>query len=313
MDRSSTKTQGLYPIRAASRLTRLSLDTLRAWERRYQAVEPQRRNGIRLYTAADIERLSLLREALDRGHSIGHATKLSDADLKSLLGAPVKEALVLEKRGEPRQPVPLAAVIAAIEGFSYAAADRELSRLSWLMTPRDMVHRIALPLMQLAGQRFHDQRMRVSQEHMLTQLLGNLMGGLMRIYTPESPAATILLATFSGDLHAFGLLAAAMLASSAGLGIIHLGPSVPLEEISYAAKRSNAGVVLVSVTGSDHVEQRKEQIQILSRKLSRDTELWLGVNPPEIAPQLISKKSAVQVITDFASLDLHLQRVGGRF
>ena len=32
----------LYPIRAVSKLTGISLDTLRAWERRYKVVSPQR-------------------------------------------------------------------------------------------------------------------------------------------------------------------------------------------------------------------------------------------------------------------------------
>jgi DNA-binding transcriptional MerR regulator len=53
----------LYPIRAAARLTQLSIETLRAWEKRYKAVEPVRRKGIRLYSDSDIERLSLLRRA----------------------------------------------------------------------------------------------------------------------------------------------------------------------------------------------------------------------------------------------------------
>jgi len=31
-----------YPIRAVSKLTGLSVDTLRAWERRYRAIVPRR-------------------------------------------------------------------------------------------------------------------------------------------------------------------------------------------------------------------------------------------------------------------------------
>ena len=32
----------LYPIRAVSKQTGISIDTLRAWEKRYQVVAPQR-------------------------------------------------------------------------------------------------------------------------------------------------------------------------------------------------------------------------------------------------------------------------------
>ena len=49
-----------YPIRTAARLTSLSVDTLRAWERRYQAVTPERTNRGRLYTKDHIAKLILL-------------------------------------------------------------------------------------------------------------------------------------------------------------------------------------------------------------------------------------------------------------
>ena len=60
-----------YPIRAVARLTGLPLDTLRAWERRYEAVVPERGPRGRQYTEAQVERLRLLKEAVDQGHAIG--------------------------------------------------------------------------------------------------------------------------------------------------------------------------------------------------------------------------------------------------
>ena len=79
----------LYPIRAAARLTGLSIDTLRAWEKRYAVVQPERRNGIRVYRESDIERLSVLRRALDQGHSIVQASKLSNSKLTTEVWAGV--------------------------------------------------------------------------------------------------------------------------------------------------------------------------------------------------------------------------------
>jgi DNA-binding transcriptional MerR regulator len=68
----------LYPIRAVAKLTGLSIDTLRAWERRYAAVEPQRDDRGRLYSETDVRRLHLLRAAVERGHAIGRLATLSD-------------------------------------------------------------------------------------------------------------------------------------------------------------------------------------------------------------------------------------------
>src|SRR3954451_2185665 len=73
--------QPLYPIRAVSRMTGLSLDTLRAWERRYEAVVPARNDRGRVYSEADVARLKRLDELVKHGHAIGTTAASSDAEL----------------------------------------------------------------------------------------------------------------------------------------------------------------------------------------------------------------------------------------
>ena len=64
--------QRTFGIGAVAKLTGLSDHTIRVWERRYRAVVAQRAgNGRRLYTEADVERLSLLKALTDSGIAIG--------------------------------------------------------------------------------------------------------------------------------------------------------------------------------------------------------------------------------------------------
>ena len=74
-----------YPIRAASRLTGISLDTLRAWERRYQAVVPERGERGRVYREAHIARLRRLDALVRGGHAIGSIAALTDRELGKLI------------------------------------------------------------------------------------------------------------------------------------------------------------------------------------------------------------------------------------
>ena len=297
-----TKTTTLYPIRAAARMTRLSIDTLRAWEKRYDAVAPLRRNGIRMYRESDIERLNLLRQALERGLSISQAASQSDKNLQALASETAQPAA-------KQKDAPIEAILDAIDRFDYAAADRALTRLATLLPPRDLVHDAALPLMRIAGERWHEQRMRIAQEHMLSQLLNNLLGSVLRLYAPRNPPATILMATLSGDLHAFGLMASALLAAGSGLGVVHLGASVPSTEIIFAAKRANARVVLASITGPQDELQCREQLRRLRGALPQGVEIWAGVNPGNID---IPVKGILK-LADFMALEVQLQRMGGRF
>ena len=76
----------MYSIKAVSQATGLSIETLRAWERRYGIVEPLRDgNGRRSYRPEDVIRLRRLREATERGHPISKLSRLSDEEPHKLL------------------------------------------------------------------------------------------------------------------------------------------------------------------------------------------------------------------------------------
>jgi DNA-binding transcriptional MerR regulator len=77
-----------YRIGDVARYVGVSTHALRAWERRYGTVEPNRTpGGSRLYDAAQIDRLKTLKELTDYGHSIGEVARLSLEELKRLLSA----------------------------------------------------------------------------------------------------------------------------------------------------------------------------------------------------------------------------------
>ena len=85
----STVSEGIesvYKIGAVSKITNIPVDTLRIWERRYSVVVPIRsKNADRLYQSSDINRLTLLKMLVDRGHSIGTVARLSNNELSQRL------------------------------------------------------------------------------------------------------------------------------------------------------------------------------------------------------------------------------------
>jgi hypothetical protein len=62
----------------AARLAGIPVETLRVWERRYGVVGPRlSARGQRLYSAAEVRRLSLIKQLLDQGHPIGSIARLT--------------------------------------------------------------------------------------------------------------------------------------------------------------------------------------------------------------------------------------------
>ena len=76
--------EGLYRIATVSSLTGIPVPTIRVWESRYAVVQPTRNAGnVRLYQRADIERLSLVKDAVDAGHAISTVASLTNRQIKA--------------------------------------------------------------------------------------------------------------------------------------------------------------------------------------------------------------------------------------
>lgn len=74
-----------FKIGAVSRITQIPVDTLRAWERRYQVVSPQRTGtAARLYSGDDVERLKLIKRLVGNGHAISSVANLARTELEDL-------------------------------------------------------------------------------------------------------------------------------------------------------------------------------------------------------------------------------------
>ncbi|NHZ61157.1 MerR family transcriptional regulator [Massilia genomosp. 1] len=76
---------GAYRSGVAARLAGLPVETLRVWERRYGVSTPQRSaRGQRLYSSAQVRRLSLIKQLVDQGHPIGAMAHLPLEQLQHL-------------------------------------------------------------------------------------------------------------------------------------------------------------------------------------------------------------------------------------
>jgi MerR family transcriptional regulator, light-induced transcriptional regulator len=89
MANQSKSPERVYEIRAVSRLTGVHPVTLRAWERRYGAVQTRRSEtgGRRLYSEEDVQRLSLIKSLVDLGESVGQVAALPTGELNRRLDA----------------------------------------------------------------------------------------------------------------------------------------------------------------------------------------------------------------------------------
>lgn len=294
-----------YPIRAVSKETGLSIDTLRAWERRYGAVVPERTKRGRVYSEGDIERLDLLRRATEFGYSIGQIANWDNERLRYVLS---------RQDGKPSIENPNALVqrlIDALKRYDAKDLDTELARIAIFYPPGQFIHHIVLPFMNAVGENWNSGRITIAQEHLASASLRNLLGALLRFYLRSDSEYTLLFATPKGEMHEFGILAAAILAISGGLNVINLGRDLPFEEILNTVKETVPKAVVLGWKASNGNEQSLNEIKQLSKKLPRKVELWVGGANSEHLQHELKKTRAIH-IPDFKAFEQHLARLGWR-
>ena len=102
---------------AVARLAHMPVATLRIWEQRYQVVRPGTApSGHRLYSAADVQRVLLLRQLTEQGHAIGSIAGLDSDQLQEVANHAGAAA-----RACPRPVRPAAALRLVVVGQALAA------------------------------------------------------------------------------------------------------------------------------------------------------------------------------------------------
>ncbi len=315
-----------YPIGAVAVLTGLTVDTLRAWERRHRVVTPARDDRGRIYGDAEVRRLQLVAAAVARGHAVGRLSRLDDSAIAALLERPAPvpgAALPVDAAAAPRRAprtaaameptpalgAPLGRVLAALRRFDASEVEREIGRIAAVLPPRDLVHAWVLPLMRHTGTEWHDGRLSTGQEHLLSAVLRSLLGGIIRAMPHAPRRPSVLMTTLPRDRHEFGILGAALLAALAGIRVTYLGVELPPDEVVDAARRSGATAVLLGLTYTDARPRTSADIERIARRLPAGIELWLG---GALAADLRPAATDALVFRDMAAFEAALARLGGR-
>ncbi len=293
----------MYPVKAASELSGLTPETLRAWERRHGAVVPLRDDqGRRLYDAAMIERLAKLHRLTDRGHPIRDLAALDDVALDQLL----EERRQAGYGGLEALPTQL---LDAVADYRLDVFDRELSVAIATLPLPVLLERVVMPLLREIGQRWADGRLAIAQERLVSSMLRARLLSILNQH-PREQRPRVLFATLSGEPHELGLLGAALHLHELGLPVLYLGTELPAPELARVANRLGAAAVAVSSVDPGQARIALEALRVLDARLEPQIPVWLGgANAPYLGEALgLPRVRAVQDPHVFARQVSHAQR-----
>jgi len=254
MEQDSDSASKRHPMQVVTRRTGLGADLLRAWEKRYRAVQPGRsEGGHRLYSDEDIRRLTLLRRAAGGGHGIGRIAHMNESELEELIAVdreavgPPPAGAVSPLGGDPALDRLLQACLDSVERLDVAGLEGTLSRAALAVGSFSLVRHLLVPLMTTIGDRWESGRLRIVHEHMATSSVRSLLGHLARSQRLGEDAPRMVTATPAGQRHEMGALMVAAAAIPGGWNVAYLGADLPAAEIAAGADQAGARLVALSI------------------------------------------------------------------
>lgn len=276
-----------FSIQFVSQVTGINAHTLRAWEKRYQAVVPSRNDkGKRLYSDADIARLKKIIFLVSMGSSISDIAKLDDerlAELESQYDKKTPSQVSALKKPAPQIDInsTLQNLVMALNGYKLDIISHELAKVKESLGPRDFALSILSPLLAEVGDLVENKMLSIAQEHSLSAIIKFHVGHMLYKHMEEADKVdiNIIISAPEGELHEFGIMISALLCCHYNLKFFYLGPNMPADSLAEACNQIGAEIVIIGVSrvyDSHPGGALDEYVNSLNGALDDKTKLWVG-------------------------------------
>src|SRR3954469_9768264 len=223
-----------------SRRSGVSPDLLRAWERRYDLLRPERSvGGLRLYSEDDLERVRTMQRHIAAGVAAREAAALAGEAPERGAPAPAFDA----RTARPE-------LGRTLEGFNEPGGQAVIDGLLAVATVDTLLSQVVLPYLQEIGERWERGELSIAQEHFASSLLRGRLLGLARGWG-RGTGRRALLACPPGEQHDLGLIAFGLALRERGWRIDYLGGDTPTESIAEAARAIEPALLVLSAVTPD--------------------------------------------------------------
>ncbi len=282
----------LFNTKAVVQQTGVQAPTLRAWERRYQLLSPQRAgNAYRLYSERDIATICWLKARVDSGMAISQAVALfhhmlaehqqvEEAQQTASAESPSVFHVILPQppspmeadQGTPEQKAPQSEVHpTADEGATYnmwnvrqqlieafivldeLAANMLIASMLAIYPFEQVSSELIVPALWEIGRRWEEGNISVSVEHFASNFLRGLLTNLFHVTPKANAGELVLVCCAPGEAHEIAPLMLALCLRRAGLHVAYLGQSIETGGLLHTIQELIPALVCLSLTIPAHL------------------------------------------------------------
>lgn len=283
----ATAIEGLRPslsIKAVARIANLSIDTIRAWEKRYRAIVPERAHGgRRVFSSRDVERLILLRDIVATGISISRVATCATSELRGM-------ARIAAERGES-DDAEVVRLLRSIRAHDVSLLGEDLLQVALVRSAAEFGDDIVAAVLSEVER---DPDVRQIGELLLATALVSSSSMLFAKYRRARGPAMISL-TLPGEHRAIPPLLAALVAAEAGFDGMYVGTQIDPADIEALVKDLSAVAIIVHA-GMESLEHMQAALR-LRNKLPHMRLIMTGRGGSLAPPDLVTVRSLRELAT----------------
>jgi MerR family transcriptional regulator, light-induced transcriptional regulator len=294
-----------HRIHRVAKLTGLSRDVIRVWERRFGLVKPIRgANRYRNYSDEDVRLLRYLKEQLDAGGSIGELSKLGREELLRRARASAPQVSFVDNTFSRL----LRELLSSLDPFDRVTFEKRLNGAVAVVPFEEALHGILLPLQEQVGRLWHEGHVNIAIEHYVTKQIQQKIFAAMNQLPVAEFGAKVVVACPPGEEHDIAALAVAYRCRVRGCRVYYLGANVPIASLTNLCSKVEPDLTIISCPLALSEDKAAELAYALAHEVSPVSHLTVG-GDGALAMRELFAKSKIEIVEDFTALDGKLDRL----
>ncbi len=268
-----------YTIKVVTDRTGVRPVTIRAWERRYNLLEPERLdNNYRLYSERDIQVIRWITHRLDEGLSISTAVReFSGLRSEGIWPEALPSVLPPELSQKPGHPPQVYAekLFTALTSHNETEARKIVETIQSTFDLKTIFFDVFTPCLYEIGEAWYRGEIRIATEHFASAFIRGILMQLLQAFPIYSQAPSLLIGCAQEEFHEIASLMLAVLLRREGYQVEYLGADLPIDDLVAYAEDVSPEMIILSA-GFEYSARPLYRLQAMLDKLPSSPKLGFG-------------------------------------
>ncbi len=249
-----------FTISQLQRYSGINVHRIRAWEKRYNALKPDRSEGnTRYYNGNQLRRLLNIASLINSEHKVSEICSLSDSKLCELMAKNLEQHYTTNN-----DELLISQLVSAAMDFNESLFDKVFSQAIKNYQLEGTYLKVIYPFLQRLGLMWLVDRIPTAQEHFISNLIRQKLYSSIDLLPLNSQSKKhCLLFLPQNEFHESGLLMANYLVRNAGQRCTYLGSNVSFESLKNAVLQLKPCSLLFFLVSNNEEKNDKELINLM--------------------------------------------------